>query len=87
MASITVIRTRLERNRKRLDLYYEAEEAILGGAQSYTIGSRNLTRANLGEITEMIKYLEGKVSEDESALDTSGKGGRRKSVGVIPRDW
>ena len=86
MASITVIRSRLDRNRSRLDLYYKAEEAILGGAQSYTIGSRNLTRANLAEITEMIQILEGRVAEDEAAL-ASSSGGRRKSVGVLLRDW
>ena len=85
MASVTVIKRRLERNTKRLDLYYEAEEAILGGAQSYTIGSRNLTRADLGSITEMIATLEDKVAEDEAALD-SASGGRRKSVGVVFRD-
>lgn len=87
MASITVIRSRLERNRERLDLYYAAEKAIIEGAQSYAIGSRNLTRANLAEITEMIETLEAKVAEDETALETAGKGGRRKSVGVYLRDW
>ena len=87
MATVTVIKRRLERNAARLDLYYKAEEAILGGAQSYTIGSRNLTRANLAEITEMIEALEDKVAEDEAALETASGGGRRKSVGVILRDW
>ena len=64
MASRTVIRKRLARNAERLELYYEAERAILDGAQSYAIGSRNLTRADLGEITEMIATLETKVAED-----------------------
>ena len=86
MATVTVIKTRLERNTARLDLYYKAEEAILGGAQSYTIGSRNLTRANLADIQEMIATLESKVAEDEAAL-ASASGGRRKSVGVYLRDW
>ena len=80
MASLVVIRRRLERNAERLELYYEAERAILDGAQSYTIGTRNLTRANLAEITEMIETLETKVAEDEAALEAGGRGGRRRSV-------
>lgn len=87
MASLVVIRRRLERNAERLELYYEAERAILDGAQSYTIGTRNLTRANLAEITDMIAALETKVAEDEAALEAGGRGGRRKSVGVYLRDW
>ena len=66
--------------------YYKAEEAILNGAQSYAIGSRNLTRANLGDIQEMIATLETKVAEDEAAVESGGSG-RRKSVGVLFRDW
>lgn len=85
MASRTVIRKRLARNTERLELYYAAELAILDGAQSYTIGTRNLTRANLAEITEMIETLETKVAEDEAALESGG--GRRRSVGVYIRDW
>ena len=84
MASRTVLIRRYERDVKRLDMYLAAEEAILGGAQSYTIGSRSLSRADLGEIAEMIKTLEDRVAQDEAAI--AGKG-RRKSVGVYPRDW
>ena len=53
MASLVVIRRRLERNTERLELYYEAERAILDGAQSYTIGTRTLTRADLGLVLDM----------------------------------
>ena len=87
MASLVVIRRRLERNTERLELYYEAERAILDGAQSYTIGTRSLTRANLAEITDMIAALETTVAEDEAALEAGGRGGRRRSVGVYLRDW
>lgn len=59
--------TRLEYAKIRLQMYQEAEQAILTGAQSYEIGERKLTRANLSEIQEMIdklyddiEYLEGK---------------------------
>ena len=34
MASVTVVRRRFERNVERLEAYYEAERAILDGAQS-----------------------------------------------------
>ena len=54
---------RLEEYKRRLQLYYEAEEAILGGAQSYSIGSRNLTRANLTEVRRTIDELINKADE------------------------
>ena len=76
--------TALERYKKRLEQYYEAEEAILSGAQSYKVGSRSLTRANLNEIADMIKYLENRVAAERSV--NSGKG-RNKITGVVPRDF
>ena len=45
----------------RLELYYEAERHILSGAQSYTIGNRQLTRANLAEIRKTINELEDEL--------------------------
>ena len=42
---------------ERLELYYEAERKVLRG-QSYTLGNRQLTRANLAEIRKAIKELE-----------------------------
>ena len=87
MASLVVIRRRLESNARRLELYYEAERAILDGAQSYTIGTRSLSRANLAEITDLIAALETQVAEDAPALASGGRGGRRRSVGVYIRDW
>lgn len=79
----TSMKIRLERAKQRLDLYYRAEEAVLGGAQSYTIGSRTLTRADLDAIRKVISSLEADVAELESAL--AGKG-FRKCVRVLPRD-
>lgn len=73
---------RLEKAKERLKTYYEAELAVLSG-QAYTIGSRSLTRANLKDIKDSIKYLENLVDELESAA--AGKG-RRKVFGIIPRD-
>lgn len=72
-----------ERYKKRLELYYEAEEKILGGAQSYAIGSRNLTRANLAEIRQAIRELENLVQQAEAV--ERGKG-RNRVVGGVPRD-
>ena len=45
----------------RLELYYEAERLILSGSQSYTIGNRQLTRANLAEIRKTINELEDEL--------------------------
>lgn len=45
----------------RLEMYYEAEKRILAGAQSYTIGNRQLTRANLAEIRKTISQLEDEL--------------------------
>lgn len=41
---------------ERLKQYYEAERAVLSG-QSYTIGNRTLTRANLATIRNTIDDL------------------------------
>ena len=79
----TTIKKRLESYKTRLDLYLKAEAAILDGAQSYSIGSRHLTRADLAEIRKMITTLEDGI--DELEAQTSG-GSRRKCIRVIPRD-
>lgn len=51
---------------ERLKKYIEAEEAILSG-QSYTIGNRTLTRANLATVEKVIQDLidGGAVLEDD----------------------
>lgn len=77
------IEARLTTYKSRLDLYIKAEAAILDGAQSYSIGSRHLTRADLAEIRKMISTIEDSIDEMEAVL--SG-GSRRKCVRVIPRD-
>ena len=85
MASIVELRSRLEFRRKALS---EAQEAYLeilkGRAQSYTIGSRNITKHNLDELWTIIKDMEKEVDNLEAALCG---GARRKSVGVVLRDW
>lgn len=72
--------TTIERKKARLELYYAAEEAILSGAQSYTIGTRTLTRANLGTIKSMINELETEIGVLEAGKKP------RKAFGVTPRD-
>lgn len=70
------------RARERLNAYYEAELKVLAG-QSYRMGNRTMTRANLSEIRQAIESLENLVAELES--QAVGRG-RRKVFGIIPRD-
>ena len=72
--------TRLEIAKERLALYYDAEKAILRGAQSYSIGSRNLTRADLSKVQDKIKELEAEVR----ALSKRGK--TRRVARIVPVD-
>ena len=55
-----------------------------GGVQSYSIGSRSLTKLDLATISKEIAGHEKAISEAETALRT---GSRRRAVGVVPRDW
>ena len=68
----------LERARRRLELYYKAEEAILTG-QEYTIGSKKLRRADLSDVQSMISKLE----KDVKALES---GGKNRAVRAVPLD-
>lgn len=76
---MTTITERIERIETRLDLYYAAESSILGGAQSYSIGNRTLTRAQLPDIMNTIKTL-------ESQLTRLTRGNRITAHRVVPRD-
>lgn len=67
---------------KHLNEWLEAELAVCTG-QSYTIGSRNLTRANLTEIRNAITYWQGWLSKLENVKKS---GGRNKIIRVVPRD-
>lgn len=72
--------TVLEIKKNRLKLYYEAEEKVLN-SQSYTIGSKTLTRADLTSIQNMIKKLEGEIA----SLEQYGTM-KRRSVRIVPVD-
>lgn len=76
--------TRLEIYKKRLEMYLQAEEAILNGAQHYQIGTRSITRADLSEVRKVISDLMNKVALEEAA--ESGRK-RNRTVGVVFRDW
>ena len=79
------IRLRLENKKKALDAANDAYISLLSGkVQSYSIGSRNLSRLNLGELESVISNLEKEIDELEAALLNGGR--RRKAVGVVPRD-
>jgi len=68
---------RLAERKSELKKVNAAIEMILGGAQSYTIGSRSLTRANLSELRKWKKEL-----EDEIAALSGGSGRFRRVVTV-----
>jgi hypothetical protein len=71
--------SRLARAEARLTLYVAAETAILQGAQSYSIGNRTLSRADLGRIASEIQRLETEILQ----LD---RGGAIRIQRVVPRD-
>lgn len=70
----------LELAQAQFDLYLAAETAIATGAQSYMIGNRSLTKANLSEVTKLRIYW-------GNMLDRLSEGdGGAKVVQVVPRD-
>lgn len=77
------VNERLTRAKTRLDAYYNAEIAILSG-QEYRIGTRSLTRADLGEVREAIKELEALITELEYQAQKGG--GKRRAYRITLRD-
>ena len=77
MAGIT-----LETAQKHLDAWIEAEMQVTN-AQSYTIGSRTLTKANLTEIRNAIEYWQQKVTILENLKKNNG---RSRVKRFVPRD-
>lgn len=81
------IKRKLDRINERLEYYYEKEKSILTneGIQSYSIGSRSVTRYQYSSnIKKQIEELEKERDKLENLLE-----GRkpRKAVAVVPRDW
>lgn len=77
MAGIT-----LEIAQKHLTQWLEAEEAVAVN-QSYTIGGKSFTRANLSEIRKEIEYWQGKVNAMEAVKKA---GGRNRLYRIVPWD-
>lgn len=85
MASIKILKKRLEIKNRQLENAYTAYTELLeGGVQSYSIGTRNLTKLDLPELEKSIKNLENEIEILEGQIN-----GRkpRKAFGVIPRDY
>ena len=75
-------KTRLEIARKHLDAWLTAELEVTTH-QSYTIGSRSLTKANLAEIRKQIEYWNDQVARLENI---EKRGGRNRIYRAVPRD-
>lgn len=71
----------LEEAKSMLQGWIEAERSVMSG-QSYRIGNRQLTRTNLSEIAERIKYWRNEVAK----LESGRKGGGMKVMRAVPRD-
>lgn len=63
--------------KKRMQMWLDAEEAVASG-QSYQIGTRMLTRADLKQIREQMEYWAGKLAEAEE--------GRNRAYRFVIRD-
>ena len=81
----TEIERRLTVKKDQLEKAYEAYSQLLAGnVQRYVLGSRELTRLDLGTLSGEIRKLENEIDQLEAELKT---GSRRKAFAVIPRDW
>lgn len=81
------IQKKIDKIDERLEYYYSKEKALLteSGVQSYTIGSRTVTRYQYStNIMKQIEELEKRRDELENILNG---GSARRSVGIVPRDW
>ena len=77
------LKLRIDKTEKALEAYYDAELAIVGGAQSYSVGSRSLTRANLAEVRKTIADLENLLENLKNQLEGRG---RNRMIKGVPLD-
>ncbi len=75
-------KTEIEIARHHLNAWLEAELEVTTH-QSYKIGSRSLTRADLAQIREQIKFWQNRVAQLENAAK---RGGRNRVLRAVPRD-
>lgn len=73
----------LDMAQEHLEQWLEAE-LVLTTSQSYTLGTKTLTRANLSSIRQEIEYWRGMVAKLESQ---QSNGGRNRMMRIVPRDW
>lgn len=69
----------LQEAQRHLAIWLEAEREI-AISQNYRIGTRTLTRADLGQVREQVKFWEKKVQQ----LDN--RKGRNRIYRCVPRD-
>lgn len=74
----------LETAKKHLEMWLEAEEAVATG-QSYTIGTRSLTRANLAEVRQQIEYWNSKVTQLQAIAQGCSR--RNRMFRGVPLDF
>ena len=67
---------------KHLDEWLNAELEVTTN-QSYTIGTRSLTRANLSEIRKQVEFWESKVAQ---LRNKRAHKSRNRVFRVVPRD-
>ena len=85
MASRSELITRLNFHESARDAAQTAYIALLNGqVQSYSIGSRNLTKFDLTKLREEIAFHQKEV--DGLTAELNGQK-RRRAVGVVLRDW
>lgn len=68
--------------KKHLEAWLMAELEVTTH-QSYTIGSRSLTKANLSEIRKQVEFWQNQVVRLENI---EKRGGRNRVYRVVPRD-
>ena len=72
----------LETAKMHLDAWLKAELGVTTH-QSYSIGTRSLTRANLSEIRKQIEFWSSQVTKLENIKKRKG---RNRVTRVVPRD-
>ena len=75
---------RLEFRRAALKSAYKAYLDIQSGqAQSYTVGSRTITKHNIEDLHRIINSMEKEID----ALEAELNGRSRCAVAVVPMEW
>ena len=76
------IETPMETAKKHLRAWLTAELEVTTH-QSYTIGTRSLTKANLSEIRKQIQFWKNEVAKHENI---EKRRGRNRVTRIVPRD-